>query len=106
MLYEVITLTARLLWPGHPLSLPTIGTRESICGIGAETLRRHHDVYYRPGNTVLVVAGAIEHAAVAAAVAGHFGDWQGEPPPPVLLHPGGDGAGAPEAVWVHDSDSP
>ena len=23
-------LTARLLWPGHPLSLPTIGTREFV----------------------------------------------------------------------------
>jgi len=97
-------LTARLLWPGHPLSLPTIGTRASICGIDAEALRRHHAVYYTPANTVLVVAGPLEHGAVAAAVAAEFGEWGGGTAPPALLHPGGD-AGAPGTVWVRDSDS-
>ncbi len=98
-------LTARLLWPGHPLSLPTIGSRDSIRAIGQQELRRHHAAHYTPANTVLVVAGAVRHAAVAAAVAAHFGDWQGPPAPSALLHPGSDGHDSPEAIWVRDSDS-
>jgi len=98
-------LTARLLWPDHPLSLPTIGTRASICAVDAEALRRHHDVYYTPANTVLVVAGPVTHAAVAAVVGKQFGDWQGAPVPPVLLHEGGGEEGVPESIWVRDSDS-
>ncbi len=98
-------LTARLLWPGHPLSLPTIGTRDSIRGIGPEDLRRYHAAYYTPENTVLVVAGPVDHEAVTVAAVEHFGDWQGAAVPPVLLHPGSDRQGTPEAIWVHDSDS-
>jgi predicted Zn-dependent peptidase len=98
-------LTARLLWPGHPLSLPTIGNRDSIRGIGPEELRRYHAAYYTPENTVLVVAGPVPHAAVTAAAAQHFGDWQGPAVPPTLLHDGSDGQGSPESVWVPDSDS-
>jgi predicted Zn-dependent peptidase len=98
-------LTARLLWPGHPLSLPTIGTSDSIRSIGPEALRRYHTTYYTPENTVLVVAGPVRHGAVTAAVAEHFGDWQGVAVPPALLHPGSDGQGSPETIWVHDSDS-
>jgi predicted Zn-dependent peptidase len=98
-------LTARLLWPGHPLSLPTIGTRDSIRGIGPEDLRRYHAAYYTPENTVLVAAGPVGHEAIMAAAAQHFGDWQGAAVPSTLLHPGSDGQGSPEAIWVHDSDS-
>jgi len=98
-------LTARLLWPGHPLSLPIIGTRDSIRGIDAEGLRGYHAAYYTPANTVLVVAGPVRHETVAAAAVDHFGDWQGAPLPPTLLHSGSDGRGAPESIWVRDSDS-
>lgn len=98
-------LTARLLWPGHPLSLPTIGTSNSIRGIDREALLRHHTDFYTPENTVLVVAGPVRHEAVTAAVAAAFGDWRGGAVPPTLLHPGSDGQRIAESVWVHDSDS-
>jgi predicted Zn-dependent peptidase len=98
-------LTARLLWPGHPLSLPTIGTRDSIRGIGPDDLSRYHVAYYTPENVLLVVAGPVRHEKVTAAAAEHFGDWPGAGVPPTLLHPGSDRKGAPESVWVHDSDS-
>jgi predicted Zn-dependent peptidase len=98
-------LTGRLLWPGHPLSFPTIGTRDSIRNIGPEALRRHHAGFYTPGNSVLVVAGPVRHDVVAAAVFDSFGDWQGAAVPPTLLHAGSDGHGTPESIWVQDSDS-
>jgi predicted Zn-dependent peptidase len=98
-------LTAQLLWPGHPLSYPIIGTRESIEGLGIADLRRHHAAYYTPANTVLVAAGPLRHEAVLAAAAEHFGDWAGERPAPSLPHAGTAADGRPEAVWVRDPDS-
>lgn len=98
-------LTARLLWPGHPLSLPTIGTGDSIRGIGPEALRRHHAAFYAPENTVLVVAGPVRHETVTAAGAETFGDWPAGAVPPTPLHPGSDGQGPAESIWVSDSDS-
>ncbi len=97
-------LTARLLWPGHPLSLPTIGTTESINNISETDLRRHHARYYTPGNTVVVVAGNIRHDQSLRVVEAAFGHWQGKtnvqrttPAPPPCSQA--------ETVWVKDSDS-
>ncbi len=98
-------LTARLLWPGHPLSIPTIGTRESISGIGPELLRKHLTAYYTPANTVLVLAGKVRHEEVTEAARAHFDDWQGPPAPAPLPWSGAPSAQGPEAAWVKDSDS-
>jgi predicted Zn-dependent peptidase len=99
------TLTARLLWPGHPLSVPTIGTRESISAIGPDLLRKHLDCYYAPANTVLVLAGNARHEEVVAAAGAHFDNWQGAEVPPPLPCPGAAPKVGPESVWVQDSDS-
>jgi len=97
-------LIARLLWPSHPLSLPTIGTGASINAISRDDLRRHHAAYYTPTNAVLVVAGKVCHDAARTAIEAAFGHWQGasrmerrspEPGPPRRA----------ESIWVKDSDS-
>ena len=97
-------LIARLLWPGHPLSLPTIGTGDSINAIGETDLRRHHNNYYTPSNTVLVAAGNIRHEQARQAVEAAFGHWQGQTrlqrrPPETLA------GSKTETIWVKDSDS-
>ncbi|MBE0596160.1 MAG: insulinase family protein [Desulfuromonadales bacterium] len=97
-------LIARLLWPGHALSLPTIGTRESISRIGEAELRQHHQSYYTPLATVVAVAGPVRRAEVVTAVTAAFGDWQGGGPPACLPAPAAVES-APEAVWKRDSDS-
>jgi predicted Zn-dependent peptidase len=99
------SLTAQLLWPDNPLSLPTIGTRKSIRRINSLHLQKHHATYYTPANTVLVAAGRIRRDEVQAAVEKHFGDWQGPPPPtppPFLISRKQDTM---ETAWVRDSDS-
>jgi len=97
-------LTARLMWPGHPLAVPTIGTRESISRISGEDLRLHHRRHYTPTETVIAVAGRVCRAAVVDAVAAAFGDWQGGgAPAPLPVPPAADNG--PEAIWVRDSDS-
>lgn len=98
-------LSARMLWHGSPLGMPTIGTRESIEAISLETLRRHHRDYYTPTNIVLAVAGSIQRAEVLESVQRHFGDWAGEQPPATLAAPPFDPLAAPEALWVRDPDS-
>lgn len=98
------TLTARLLWPAHPLSLPTIGTRRSIETLDAVALRRHFERFYAPHNTVIAVAGPMERTAVLAAVTESFADWSGPATPQPLPWQGGAPAG-PQQIWVKDSDS-
>jgi predicted Zn-dependent peptidase len=97
-------LTARLMWPGHPLAVPTIGTRESIGRIALADLQRHHALYYTPAETVIAVAGPVRSETVLAAVTAAFGDWRGAPAPAPLAFAPELGRG-PQTIWVHDSDS-
>ena len=97
-------LTSRLLWPGHPLSLPTIGTDASIKAIGEADLRRHHAAYYTPDNTVIVVAGSIRRAQALEAMESTFGQWGGKAQTHRLVPTAPSVSGA-ETVWVKDSDS-
>jgi predicted Zn-dependent peptidase len=99
-------LTSRLLWPGHPLSQPTIGTRDSLAAMDVTALQRHHQTFYTPPNTVIAIAGAITHRAAQQAVAAAFADWDGKPaPPPRAWQDPREEKSGPESVWVHDSDS-
>lgn len=97
-------LMGELLWPGHPLSQPTIGTLDSITAIGAAELQAHHRRYYTPANAVIALAGRIERAAALAAVSDAFGDWQGEAAPnaPSLSQRPATG---PTSRWMEDADS-
>jgi predicted Zn-dependent peptidase len=98
-------LMAQLLWPGHPLSQPTIGLQTSIGSITAEDLLAHHRTYYVPSNTVIALAGQIERQMALEAVERAFGNWQGAPsPPPPPLVERGAGSG-PTTIWKKDADS-
>lgn len=99
-------LTSRLLWPGHPLSQPTIGTRDSLAAMDVTALQRHHQTFYTPPNTVIAIAGAITRTTAQQAVAAAFADWTGKPaPPPRAWQEPEEEKDGPESVWVHDSDS-
>jgi len=99
-------LTSRLLWPGHPLSQPTIGTSDSLAAMSIAALQRHHQTFYTPHNTVIAVAGAITHTNAQQAISAAFANWEGQPAPPPnpWLEPATE-QDVPESVWVHDSDS-
>lgn len=98
------TLTGRLLWPGHPLSQPTIGTRASITAFDEAALRWHLGRYYTPGNCVVVVAGRVRREQVLAAVEAAFSGWAGtSPPAPIPFN--APICGTAESAWVRDSDS-
>ncbi|HTP65287.1 MAG TPA: pitrilysin family protein [Geobacteraceae bacterium] len=96
-------LSSRLMWPGHPLGMPTIGYLESISGVDRDDLRRHMAEFYTPANAVLVVTGNVRAENVFAAADGAFGGWSGATPPDVL--PPSTSQTAPQAIFVKDSDS-
>ncbi len=97
-------LTAALLWPDHPLGIPTIGTRESLHRISLEDLRAYHSTFYSPRAIVFAVAGNIRRQEVLSAADIAFGDWEGENPPPCLAVPDYPGEKS-KSVWVRDSGS-
>lgn len=97
------TIVSRLLWPRHPLGMPTIGTLESIAAITRANLETHLLSFYVPSRAVVVVAGPVSPGAVFAAAAEAFGKWRGNEPPPAL--PATRRYRSPQIRFVHDSDS-
>lgn len=96
-------LASRLLWPDHPLGIPTIGYLTTITSFTEEDLRRHLARYYVPANAVLVVVGDIKPEVAFSACSAEFGGWSG-PQAPLPVAPVNRQRG-PKSVFVKDSDS-
>jgi predicted Zn-dependent peptidase len=79
------TLVNELQWPGHPLGRDVAGTSESVAGISRESLLAHVADHYRPGQTVLALAGQVGHDEVVAWAKTNLAEW--EPGPSVLWEP-------------------
>jgi predicted Zn-dependent peptidase len=70
-------IVANLLFPKHPLGMPTVGNRPTIERLSLQQLQNYHAIYYTPQNAVLAVAGPVKHDQVVSAAKKHFGQWQG-----------------------------
>lgn len=62
-----------LVFHGHPLGRPIVGTTESITRARVDEIARFHDRAYAPGNVVISAAGAVEHDAFVREVQERFG---------------------------------
>lgn len=58
-----------------------IGREETLLGASAEAMQAFHERWYRPENTVIVVAGDAPPTIFASLVEKYFGDWQGKGEP-------------------------
>ncbi len=96
-------LSSRLLWPDHPLGMPTVGTLRSIAAFTDQDLREHMAKHYVPGNTVVTVVGDVDPETLFSACEEAFGDWAGSTPPGFLPVP--DLQDAPVSLFVKDQDS-
>jgi predicted Zn-dependent peptidase len=96
-------LASRLLWPDHPLGMPTVGTLESIAAFTDDDLWGHLRRYYVPTNAVITVVGDIDPEAIFAACDYSFGSWQGPPPP--VTPPVPEDQESFRTVFVRDLDS-
>ncbi len=50
-----------LLWPGHPLGLPLVGTYETVAAVNRKQLLRQKERFYVPDNIICVACGDIDH---------------------------------------------
>ncbi len=73
-------LIDELLWPGHPLGRDIAGTRESLTGISRAMLLDYLQTQYQPTNTVIAIAGAIEHKETIASANRSLGQWRSARP--------------------------
>jgi predicted Zn-dependent peptidase len=73
---RVSMLIDELLWPGHALGRDVAGTRESVASITREMMLGYLSQRYQPDNTVLAIAGDINHKEVVAAVSKAVAGWK------------------------------
>ncbi len=57
-----------LMWPGHPLGRPILGTRENVSSFQVEDFRNYMSNLYNSKSLVVSVAGNIRHEEVVSRV--------------------------------------
>jgi predicted Zn-dependent peptidase len=67
----------QVLFAGHPLEAPVLGTRASIRAMGANDLSGYWARRYGSRSTVVAMAGSLQHEAVVDLIGKHFGEWSG-----------------------------
>jgi len=73
----------------EPWGRPSPGTVEGVSNLDAKALQSFYRAAYRPGGTILGVAGAIDWPLLKAAVGRLFEDWRPRPEPRLKESPGG-----------------
>ena len=82
---EVNLLIDELLWHGHPLGRDTAGTKQSIAGITRDMMLDYLNNKYVPFNTVVAIAGNIQHEEAVDAVGQAMARWASQKPRPEYL---------------------
>ena len=93
-------LIDRALWPAQAMGRDVGGTADSVTAINLEDVQRYMEHQYRPNNTVIGIAGAIDHDEAVRLVADATDDWQPADPLPwePMSAPPGD---APSVLLEH-----
>ncbi|OGN96442.1 MAG: hypothetical protein A2Y89_04830, partial [Chloroflexi bacterium RBG_13_51_18] len=83
---RVSMLIDEILWPGHPLGRDIAGSKETVAAMTREMMLDYLAGQYQPQNTVLAIAGAIDHRETIDAVNRATAGW-GTPRPPTKYAP-------------------
>lgn len=76
---RVADATRRTLFAGQRLAMRNpIGTDETLAAATGEAVQAFYDRWYRPENTVIVVAGDADPIFMAQLIEEWFGDWEGK----------------------------
>ena len=66
-----------MIWRGHPLGLPILGTKERVESLRREDLFHFFQSHYGGGNLVLTAAGNLRHSRFEELVRKSFGSFAG-----------------------------
>ena len=72
---QVAMLIDELLWPNHPLGRDIAGSKQSVAGITRDMMLDYLAAQYLPNNTVVTIAGNIQHQEMVAAINQALGNW-------------------------------
>ena len=72
---RVDMLIDELLWHNHPLGRDIAGSKESVTAITRDMMLDYREGQYTPNNTVITIAGDIQHQEMVTAVSQALGDW-------------------------------
>ncbi|MGQ9546315.1 MAG: M16 family metallopeptidase [Dehalococcoidia bacterium] len=73
--HRVNMLIDELLWPGQPLGREVAGYKETVSALTREQLTNYVGCRYVPNNTVLSIAGNIQHEEAIAQIKPLFDKW-------------------------------
>lgn len=80
---RVMDATRELFFAGQPAATRSpIGTVETLQAATPASVKAFHDKWYRPDNTIIVVAGDAEPQAMIAQIDKWFGGWKAKGPKP------------------------
>ena len=66
--YRASMLIDELLWPGQPLGREVIGSKETVASMTRKQIQDYVARRYLPNNTVISIAGDIQHEAALAQI--------------------------------------
>ena len=73
-------LIDELLWTNHPLGRDVAGSKESVAAITRDTMLNYLANQYQPKNTVIAIAGDVQHQKMVTAVSQVLGNWANQRP--------------------------
>jgi predicted Zn-dependent peptidase len=74
-------LLGALMWVGHPLGRPIVGTPETLRGLNRRSIAQFHQTAYSARNIVLSISGAIDRDAIIRRAVAEFEPHRTAPPP-------------------------
>lgn len=77
-------LIAELIWPEHPAGSDTAGTKESVSAISRQDMLDYITHNYTPRNTVISLAGKLDHDKVVEQLQQSLAAWEAGPKPSFL----------------------
>ena len=72
---RVSLLLNELMWPGQPMGRDIIGTRDSINSLNRDGLLKYMKECYGPRNSVVAIAGDLNHDDIVSMVEKSFQGW-------------------------------
>ena len=72
---RVDMLIDELLWPNHPLGRDVAGNKETVAAITRDMMLDYLAGKYLPNNTIITIAGDIQHQEMVTAVNQAIGNW-------------------------------